>query len=461
MASLLLVFCFVGLVSRPCAADAGSTAGRGLRVRVVATVPHGLLYLLESMRGDPHHSSDIARLFRASRGEESAPDNRVLADYRDLVEGRFGGLAWPLDGNRRVQFVDLLELIAVRSETVAEFLGIVEPLLGPRDGLRLRRVLEHFEPGYRRILWEPTQADLREQKAALEAAMERVQMSAQLARVAVLVDSDWDPEISLVVALVPFPRPTGHFTTFGHSTGWLEVVEVPSGLAVGKHGGVLFHELCHSLWNARRDDALHKAFLRHGGALAWQELSEGLATALGNGWMQTLLDGRKPRGQWYHDPYTDAYGKALLPLIEARLRSGNALDEDFAVEATSVFKRAFPRAEVDPRLLSRQIVLVADDSMSAQAWIMSNAGAHGVYTGRDHEGTTMVIFVRPEDLETLRPRGFTGDQVRRLRGGGACCTKQGGRWVVACVGAALEQQGKALLRVLGQPEMREGMVPDR
>src|SRR6185503_17170638 len=120
------------------------------------------------------------------------------------------------------------------------------------------------------------------------------------------------------VVLVPLPKPENikHPGTHGESLGKVQLVELLPGSNFKNDADVVFHEACHALWHTRKDlDLVRNDFEKIGGYVAYAELDEGMATALGQGWFAKMAFGKTPRS-WYSDPITNGYSHALYPIVK-------------------------------------------------------------------------------------------------------------------------------------------------
>jgi hypothetical protein len=259
-----------------------------------------------------------------------------------------------------------------------------------------------------------------------------------------LLDSRWSYQDAFEIALIPIPaRGAKGVTSFAHSIGYLQVLEMLEGDQVNHRLGVLFHEIVHSLWHSQNPETrrrLRSAFRGLEGRLAWQELNEALATALGNGLFQGKLDQKLPGHPWYADSSIDTYAGELAPILQRRLQEEKPLDEDFAREAQAAFLRSFPQAASDTRLLFRQ---VTSNEKDLQDWLARQ--------------TRLSIWSEAKGpVETALALDFVSKHPQAERG--ALCQLRGDYWMITVVGPDQEAWKAVLTKLLARPEMKEGWL---
>lgn len=421
---------------------------RAWEVRVQATAVHGTLYLLESLRGEAHHSRQLARVFRL-RHPLTPAEESMLADYAHLLEDEaWNTLRLPGDGDKRRKLAEVLEGITLQSRDTEDFLERTRPLLSTRDHARLSQVFRHFSPLYREQIDGPCRPGLERQVEELRRDLQARHAADCLATIALLYQSQWPPQEAFVVALTPIPREPGeHFEAFGHSDGYFEVVEAPQGAPVLGSSGVILHELCHSLWSNRSPETV-EAFRRLFPEAVYDQLNEGLATALGNGWFGQA----RPDEAWYNDPIIDGYAKALLPLLQPYLEARQPLDAPFAARAAAAFAATFPEADHDPSVVLRKVLLIANSDEIQRGGFQERVARLGPMRSifaatplsspetlqRYQEFQGAVIFlVKPAERGLLTPYGLQGD--RRL-------TRQG--WRIVIEGETLADLESALAELV-------------
>lgn len=417
-------------------------------VRVQASPVHGTLYLLEALRGEAHHSRHLAEVFRQRR-PPTPQDEQILQDYARLIqEDAWNTLRFPGDGEKQRKLAEVLEGITLQARDTEDFLQRARPLLSTEHHARLSKAMRHYAPLYRELIYRPCEPGLQQQLRDLQQDLQDRHAAEALQTVAALYQSDWPPEQPFIVALTPIPRQEGeHFEAFGHSDGYFEVVEAPQGAPVKGSSGVILHELCHSLWSNRSPEVasrLRKAFPE----AAYDQLNEGLATALGNGWFGQ----GKPDQPWYNDPIIDGYARALLPLLLPYLEQGKPLDEAFAARASAAFAARFPDADKDPIVVLRRVLLIANTDEIQRGGFQERVARLGpmrsIYAAtplsspetlqryQEFEGA-VIFLIKPEEQGLLTPFGLQKRVQQTERG-----------WRIILTGETLQEQESALKELL-------------
>jgi len=124
--------------------------------------------------------------------------------------------------------------------------------------------------------------------------------------------------------------------------GKVQIVELLSSGSFKDEAGVVFHEACHALWDSKpKSDliVLQQDFEKAGGAKAYVEIYESLASALGQGWFNESAFGTSPKSWYGGNPTYNAYGHSLFPLVVEYLTQGKTIDAQFAKLATECFKK--------------------------------------------------------------------------------------------------------------------------
>jgi hypothetical protein len=300
----------------------------------------------------------------------------------------------------------------------------MEAILNLSASRDLALAVRHFGPLYHNLVWEPSQAEFRRQTQEFRESLKKAGMGERMALVRRFYGSAWPLERPFWLALVPIPRKSGeHFSTFGHSDSFLEVIEVPAQSEISHQAGVGFHELCHSLWSTMPADKLQelrKNFYELGavGRCAFDQLNEALATALGNGWFQAQVDAKLPGPPWYQDDIIDVYARALYPLVESSLNLNKGLDKAFASSAVSLFRERFPRYAEDVNVVMREILIYSSLPVVHQGDFQNRLSSLGfvrsVYVTRGLEGESArqmteqhpnagrLFLIRPEQRRQLQ-----------------------------------------------------------
>ena len=301
---------------------------------------------------DQPHRSKIMGSVLKSRIGNWFPVEQAIEQWKDSLAGDdLSTLTFPRVQNKSVSLDAVMEKTALQADSAQDFVHRVSPWLGPTHSEALSKAVTTLEPLYRRYYWSEASPLLAQRKAELQEHLKRGGFEASFQRAAGFFHSQLPPGEMPVLALVPLIPPLGQkkVHTHGHNSGTLQVMEVRVDRPLTDEAGVVFHEFAHALWwgqNLEERERWESVFHKNGlvGRLAYAQLNEGLATALGNGWFQERVSGSVDEGEWYADPVIDAYGKALLGVVREPLEAGRPPTDEELNGMVKAFQRALPGA---------------------------------------------------------------------------------------------------------------------
>lgn len=347
-----------------------------------ASVPANLYWLLNALAGDPLLDSSGWRAWWQAEGLAGPDDAVLLAEFARL-RGRWRGrLAdpqprdnpWVPPAPPAAGRLDLRwSALFLGAADTADLVARADVLLDGADEAAFAAIVASFAPRLAR--WQQRSPWL----AAFPPAFDRFAAESQLP--AFLAESArWLGAPAGGRVRVHFVLSAGAPVRHARRLGEDLLVEVAATDTPLRRGDTVAHEVVH--WLQERagldDDPLliDALFAADDAAAApcWELLSEGLATALGQGiwqrrsdpqgWQATVSTG----GSWYADPRIDAIAKAWQPLIEPRL------GEPAGLRALMPTLRAAAAALPPPprlsALLGRYVLLSdsRDDPWMQHAW---------------------------------------------------------------------------------------------
>ena len=134
--------------------------------------------------------------------------------------------------------------------------------------------------------------------------------------------------------------------------------------------GVIFHELCHILYqNQAADIQQHqeRLFLSHPSPykiLAYQILDEALATALGQGWYYQQLNGALDLDIWYAVEQIDKVSKTIYMLVEEYVDASKTLDTVFVNRYLQLYENEFAESLFEVQSNISNVNLLIDESFA-------------------------------------------------------------------------------------------------
>lgn len=443
MLALTLIAALAGATPTP-----SSPGPASLPVRVVTSEVLSLLYFAQSAAGRPHTSTAL----RARFAEAASPEEQdALATFSEALGALPSGFGYwegrrdlPPGRHHGQSFADLLEVRAAASKDLDDLGARILGLLPVSEHAELLRALRALSPLHRRVLWEPESARLEQDARRLRELVAAHDVERRLGAIAGFYRARWPEGLPFTMALVPVPKAR---VTQAHSVDAVEVVEVPPGDDLVGRLGVIVHEACHSLYEAQPLEVQHELFGAFAtaapgplGDLVYQQLNEGLATAVGNGWLEGKVRGGLPPGEWYNDEVIDGVARDLYPEVAARLDGGGVLDDALVEDLVRRFVVRFPGADRSPALLLDSVLLMTDERLDARAVAMALRGGrtHSIYTSSpaghaqtletylDGPKATPLLVVTPAGLDELGALPF----ARAVRARWTGVSVEGGAFAV-------------------------------
>lgn len=370
--SALILLTHLFPFSASLSSSGASVEKNSLKVNFVLSEPCSLVQFIDAVAGRQHTTTWLQRWYADNSGAEkqkgSGREKKILANYVKYIL-QANGENYKEESGRQLNLNQRILCSASESASTAELLSKVKSYASKKEYEVLKNTIVYFEPGYKKLVWEAQKEILDKQFSEFKKQALECKLSERLEKVRNFADSKWNPELPFVIVLTPLPDPGEHGHTHGESLGRVQVVELLPHDEYSKKADVVFHELCHAIWHTKSDlDSVRKKFGEIGGDLAYAELNEGLATALGQGWYSKKAFG-KPQKSWYAEPMVDKYSRALYPLVCKYLDNDLRLDDAFINEAAAIFQKNFPDAEKQIELTSE--IAIFAENMPKMAEFMS------------------------------------------------------------------------------------------
>ena len=295
---------------------------------------------------------------------------------------------------------DLLYSALSNSTSVDDMAQRVVGFLSPEDYNTLVDLMRFFEPIYDRLIWNNNVEDLNKQVESMRVYIEKQQIEANFERIKTFYNSQWSDRIPFVINLCPVPGRSG----ITQATPHVNVVVVQILTKRRDQAdilGVVFHEMCHLLYAAQSEDVQQTQFdyLNTSKIACKSEvvdwLDEGLATAIGNGWVYKKLTGALDTTDWYQNMYINKYAKAIFPSVESYLEQQKPLDSLWFAAAIKKFETTFPDAVLDPQNFFSYLNVACDENVVREF----NNLYYGLFEVRSY--STFVPINDPTTLQKL------------------------------------------------------------
>ena len=343
-----------------------SAAHASERVEFSADRIHGLYVFVESIAGTPFRHEDIKRVFVASK-HNNAESKKMLEEFRslDFVLGNplFQTGVPERNGGRSLKEAIINQ--ASFSQSLADLRERTQALMSMSDSRKLFKILSYFEPIYGSLLWNPHRMAMQKAAVTFRQNAKKWKLDELFAKAAKFYGADWPLEQKFRVSLFPLPPDSKH--TNATAYGAVESVGVnPSERDVAGQFSVVFHEICHSLYEAQPDDVqkmLADAFRNNPSKfsrLASNYINESLATALGNGWAYEKAAGKVDAANWYADEKINLLSKGIFAKTKEYVEQSKRIDSNFVNYAIGVFESKFPDSALEFQANMTNVVLLSD-----------------------------------------------------------------------------------------------------
>lgn len=396
------------------------------QLEVVTSEMHALYYLLECLIDEPHRSPEMAQTFRG-RVSNLSPLEAALADWRKSRESaELTGLRLPRVQNRTPNVSAVLEKVSLSAANTTDFVERIEPWLGPDHRRSLGGALFQLEPLFRRYYWDSAQVEFARRRQELIDDLQRGDFDRAMSLASRFFDGRLPQGQKPTLALIPHLRsPGARGATRGHNSGTLQVLEILVESAGRGESGTVFHEFMHALWSGQSEGERKRweqRFFGHGawGRAAYVQLNEGLATAMGNGWFNRRVKGQSPAGSWYSDPVIDAYGHALLPVIQGALEAGRPPSDDELDQMVQVFREVLPKALDTFDVVAADFLAVSSRKEIQEGPFQNEVMRLGPVRwsrarqwkemGQDDSSTFRVYWLQPGERDLLGGVGWSAQQ---------------------------------------------------
>lgn len=398
---------------------------QSLDVQVQASPVHGLFYMIESLIDVPHRSPEMASTLTGRIGVWG-PVDRALQDWKRQVNSdALAKLRFPEVQGRTPTLSDVLEKVALQSEDGQDLAHRAAPWLGPEAAASFQRVLSTVEPHYHRYYWPGV--SMEGKKAALMRDFEKGQFQQSFDKVAAFYRGSMPEGSQPTVSLIPYVKGVleDKVRTRGHNSGDLQVVEVLIGKEDNGRAGICFHEFVHALWDGQEQGEKKRwqnHFETHGlmGKLAYAQLNEGLATAIGNGWFDQKVQGTLNPKPWYADPVIATYGRALYPIIGTALEEGRPPTDQELEKMVRAFKTELPDAAYAFDVVAAHFSVVSGRPEIHQARYQQDlmrlgpvrsSGARGWDNTKPSRATFTLFWLQEGEKSLLKTRGWSQEAL--------------------------------------------------
>ncbi len=325
-----------------------------LAVQYRVSEMQGLLDFALALSDRPHLPPGFKEVYK--RSELQTPEvEAAIKTMRDLSPVLNEGFIFKTPVASRPQGAaveDILISQSIFASDLADFEQRSIGVLMPSDQVLFFGALKTIQPVFRKRIWKSGQPFLKKHRAKLEGLAKKADLNGMFEKAVKFYGARWPESLPFTIGLYSVPTLKNfRNSSNSNSLGSIEQHGVLEGKDLAGSFGVVFHELCHSVYASQTDEKmieLKKAFddSKHPSrALAEQYLNEALATAIGNGWAYERVSD-VPDKSWYNNEYIEGFAREIYPDVKEMLETGKTIDAAFINRAIEAFGRRFPQAHL-------------------------------------------------------------------------------------------------------------------
>lgn len=333
---------------------------------------HGLMNFVSAITDQPHSSEALKEIFVRSQFN-TKQNQEVLAGIDALKESLSKSFDFQTSAPGRHSGVSVANLILIQSFYASDLSDLKKRSLGLMpiaDQMQFFTILQKFEPIYDELIWKKYSKSLGHHKKKLEQLAKKINLQKLFTKAEVFYHANWPKDVSFLIGLFPIPYLKNFKNgTTSQSLGSVEEHGVLVGIDDGVNDsfGVIFHELCHSLYESQSQDFMKEFanyFLENKMPERFQAydwINETLATATGNGWAYEIANGKNDVKSWYNDPIIDGFSKEIYQETKNYLDHDLPIDRKYVDNAILSYSKRFPdSAYAFNNILSRITFIYSD-----------------------------------------------------------------------------------------------------
>jgi hypothetical protein len=435
-----------------------------LSINICTSKICGLVYFVETIAGLPNTTNELREWYLEQSGRDAKLDTEICNKYSKFLNDVANKYDAPDSTGRRMMLSQRIACMTIDCQTLDELLGKLKPILPAEDLAVVTDAYKHFEPIYESRIWKPRYKRLMLQLEDFREGLKRVELIARLEQVRRFMRSNWPDNTPFDTIIIPVPDEPK--SSHADSVGKTEIVELTAGHTFAEQSDTLFHELCHSLWGRANQKKIQKDFEKFDGAIAYFELNEALATALGQGWFRHVTYPNEASSEvWYGRDITENYARGLYALVDDYLSDGRCFDTEFAKKATQIFAEKCPHVGTDvcntysvhitsehaPDYQKLQdAMFAAMPSIQSTDW-ESLATANFARKVKSRAGKARrIVLLSPGAIDTLTAHGLTEQEgmLLKQRPTDCICITVNDSDIIFCIGKDIEAQTEVFLKLL-------------
>jgi len=197
----------------------------------------------------------------------------------------------------------------------------------------LSEVLSAFEPVYQKLIYEPGKSTFMKQLCHLRKLIDSVNVVDYFDAGLKVYNASWDRSVPFQFVFYPMPGTRGFNATALYN---IAISGLPADLTnYNKLLSVMLHEIFHIEYDEQSlvtKKNIEQWFIENPcktSRYAYLLFNEAMATAMGNGYVYSQLNGIEDTAAWYNRKYTGAMAKKMYPLVKSYILNGKPIDQSF------------------------------------------------------------------------------------------------------------------------------------
>lgn len=262
--------------------------------------------------------------------------------------------------------LDQFTIQSILANDLDEFNSRVTGLLPLEMHINFFKLLAEVEKVYEKIIWNDSTAKREIYLRNLITVANKIKIDELFKKARTFYNSTWPIQQKFIIGLHPIPAIQG--STQAQSLGAVESVSVLiDANDYNDRIGVIFHEICHSLYQSQVDDTkaeIEKLFLENKSKVspfAYAYFNEAVATALGNGLAFKKATGALDKSSWYNNEYIEGYARSIYDKTSNYFDSLKSIDFYYIDHAIKQFETKFPKAHLEISNLFTEYKIISEN----------------------------------------------------------------------------------------------------
>lgn len=341
-------------------------------VKVHLNSVHGLYKFMQALCEDRHTPKILRDVYLASKfnttgnAEEIKKFSKLLDEIGSIqVTSNSEGENSDAEEENRLSADDLVVTQSGLAIDLNDFSGRLTNFFHISFHSEFFRLLRHFEPIYKSLIWDENFGEMVKYKELIEKNLIDWDFSNRLKKILIFYNGNWPNDYPINISLFTLPKDTKASNASSHNAFESFSVIIGEKDFVGRIG-VLVHEISHTFFETETKQfkkELKRFFdesKNPSKGVAYQYLNEALATAIGNGAFFRDVTGNLDTTSWYNNKIIDGAAKAILPLYDEYIKAGQTMDQAFVERYIELFDKEFPNAANNLSIILNNARLISD-----------------------------------------------------------------------------------------------------